>query len=677
MLLKKLFSKAGEKEIRRSLRKNNIQVPDNYEFAKMNLVIGPNGSGKTRFLNAVKGLYGLCGVNVLYGYFPALSDRKISGKERGGELPEWTLYESLYDENVSFSDFFREIEWQNETFIPSLLVYHSKRQKVFGEKALRIVFDSFRILTGKEVVSQEERLFIRRPDGSQEALSEALTIMSPGELMLFYMSIFLAIQQNGKKNKVIILDEPESHLHPKALLSFLKMLRQTDDFQEIWIATHSLFVVPEFAFEEITYLYDSAVRKRTSKLYQDIMAEVLGDEEGKTRNFFASLSQWQYCEFLAECFTDPTVIDTVNARDEQVQLFKKCLKENKPYRILDCGGGSGRLGLSLKAAQDGDMQNICYEIYDRDPSYTGKEFRVYKEWKEVKGSYDCIVMMNFLHEVEPPKWVKLFQDVHRVLKEKGHLVFVEVAALSQGEMPNRSGYFVLGKGELEILFGCQEELEEIRHREAQKSCCILVPREKLAIVDDKRVNMAIAYLKRRMMNNIREIRQNENVGERNGRNGRYYAFLTQQYINVELFLEKETGDAAVGEEALPPQNRSVKNAEKINRLLKALDVLDAMRWNPSSEISTDTWIYFSQAVRMYQKYGKISKTKMAGCWEYIRELENKQADKKGIALLLMMIGDMGDPDGYNKILGNYNEYMPECYRVLNSDEFVGRVKEQK
>lgn len=607
MQLSELFSKVSLDEIRKTFNKKNVQVPDNYAFDKVNIVIGPNGSGKTRFLKAIKELYEKCGRNVIYGYFPALSDRKVSEKERSGKLPEWTLYESLYEEDVSFEDFFKEIEQQNETFIPALLVYQSLRQKNLGEKALQIVFESFRVLTEKELIIQEERIFVRRPDGSQELLSDALASFSPGELMLFYMSIFLAIQQNRKKNKVIILDEPESHLHPKALLSFIKMLKQTEDFQEIWIATHSLFIVPEFSFEEITYLCDSAVQERKSELYRNILSEVLGDDEGKVQDFFASLSQWQYREFLAECFTEPTVIDTVNAEDEQVQLFIECLKENRPYRILDCGGGSGRLGLSLKAARNEclnlnvarnghkvvgvkevrngrvivrpsmaspsrsgltvgrrvDMQDICYEIYDKKPSYTGEEFKVYKDWKEIEAvkkpekRYDCVVMMNFLHEVEPKEWVKLFHDVYGVLKEKGHLVFVEVSALSQGEMPNQSGYFVLGKEELEILFECPGELKPIQNKKAKKSFCILIPREKLLIADDILVRETIMHLRRRMLETISEIRQKENMG---GKSGRYYAFLTQQFVNAELFLTTEKPAAAgrkkenaPAEESAPPK----------------------------------------------------------------------------------------------------------------------------
>lgn len=561
--LKELFSDINADEIQKKLNEYNIEVPENYQFSEINIVIGPNGSGKTRFLKAVKELYDLNGEKVVYGYFPALLDHKISAEECGGELPEWTIYEALINEDVSFSDFFKEIERQNEGFISALLIYQSKQQKKLGEETLQIVYESFRALTGKALIRQGEQLFVSRQDGSQELLSDVLKVLSPGELMLFYMSIFLAIQQNGKKNKVIILDEPESHLHPKALLSFITLLQKTSDFKEIWIATHSLFLVPKFPFETITYICNSAIQSRTSQIYRNIFSEILGDEGGEIRMFFSSLEQWQYCEFMAECFTDPTVIDTVNAQDEQVQLFIDCLKQHKPYRILDCGGGSGRLGLSLKAAQNGEMKDICYEIYDRNPTYKGKEFAVYTDLKKIKEPYDCIVMMNFLHEVEPKEWVNLLREVHKLMKATGHLVFVEVAALRQGEMPNKSGYFVLGKEELEILFDCPQGLEEIRHKEKQKSCCVLIPGERLAVVNDDLIKAAIRHLRQRMLNDIIMFRKKESKGEIDDRRGRHFAFLTQQYINAELFSEAYDAEVRRTRQLEEMMERKRRKTEKL------------------------------------------------------------------------------------------------------------------
>lgn len=662
MLLNELFSNIDTNKVSETLDQYHIQVPDNYQFSNINIVIGQNGSGKTRFLNAIKELYVMSQKrDILYGYFPALSDCKVSKDESGAELPDCTLYESMYLENVSFSDFFKEIEQHNEEFIPELLIYHSQRQKERGEKALKIVFDSFRILTGKELVNQDGQLSIKQSDERQEALSDALASLSPGELMLFYMSIFLAIQQNGKKNKVIILDEPESHLHPKALLSFIKLLTQADEFQEIWIATHSLFIVPEFQFENITYIANSSIQRRTSMTYQNIFSGVLGDEEGKVRTFFSSLAQWQYCEFIAECFTNPTVIDTVNPQDEQVRLFINCIKRNKIYRILDCGGGSGRLGLSLKAAQLDEMKDIRYDIYDKEPAYTGTKFKVYTDLKKIKGPYDCVVMMNFLHEVEPKEWVRLFREIYMLMKDRGHLVFVEVTALSQGEMPNQSGYFILGKEELEILFRCNHHLEEIRHKEKQKSVCVLVPRERLTEVNDDSVKSAIRHLKGHMLRELEDIRRKETIEKADGIgaiNARYFAFLTQQYMNAKLFFGMS--DAVEDKTEMLPQKRLKRTIRQQERLDKALKIMDMLKTAPELLISGYAWDLFSGAVNIFQEYGAVSEQKRTECWKCILEMEKTHEEKGSIALLLTVLVLMGDSRGYNRIRNNgYNRYLPK------------------
>ena len=111
MLLNNLFPNVGSDTIKNTFDKYNIQVPDKYSFSNVNLVIGPNGSGKTRFLRAIKDLYIEDGNRkVLYGYFPSLSDRKVSTEEKCIELPEYTLAEAMDIDIASFDDFFKEIE---------------------------------------------------------------------------------------------------------------------------------------------------------------------------------------------------------------------------------------------------------------------------------------------------------------------------------------------------------------------------------------------------------------------------------------------------------------------------------------------------------------------------------------------------------------------------------------
>ena len=641
-----LFLNLDEETIKLTLEKYNIEIPDNFIFSDINIIIGANGSGKTRLLRAVRELYARDNTkDILYGYFPALSDCKVLNTKDNLELPECTLYDSMYMEDVTFQDFFKEIEAHNEEFISELLTYHSQRQKMRGEKALNIVKNSFFVLTNKELVIENKEVYIRDCNGVIDSLENVLVLLSPGELMLFYMSIFLAIQQNGKKNKVIILDEPECHLHPKALTGFVKQLTQNHEFCAVWLATHSLFVVPEFQFENIAYIENGKLQRRTSSTYQSIFTSLLGDEKGKIQTFFASLSQWQYCEFIAECFTDPTVIDTVNPQE--------------PLRVLDCGGGSGRLGLSLEAADPHLADSISYDIYDKNPTYKGEKFNVYTDVGDIKRTYNCVVMMNFLHEVAPGDWKELFHRMYTLMEKGAYLLFVEVEALAQGERPNQYGYFVFGQEELEILFQSSREVFAIKHKNKQKSVGIIVSRLALLNVTQESILDAIRHLGNRTLKEIKDIKE---LGDCDARKARRYAFLSQQFLNIILYLDKDNIRASRQlkghTQTKKKQGSSRKNfRESLDEVMRAINNLGS--------VSKEAKETFCCAMTAYREKGGVSKKELEKCWKYVLAMEKAHAPKEMIACLLAALALMGDLRGKNRLKNNrYTSYLPKELKTI-------------
>lgn len=662
MCIEKLFPNVERVAIEEVLNKYNIELPDSFQFSNVNIIIGSNGAGKTRFLRALKEVYSINGKHdILYGYFPALSDSKVLLDEENAELPECTLYDSLYMSDVSFDDFFREIELHNEEFIPQLLVYHSQRQRDISEKTLGIVQESFFALTGKELVNRKKQIFVKGVKGTLEQLSDELNRMSPGELMLFYMSIFLAIQQNGKNNKVIILDEPESHLHPKALLTFIDILTKNCEFQQIWIATHSLFLIPEFQFENIIFMDNSVVQKRNSSVYASIVNALLGENNIKVKEFFSSLWQWQYCEFIAECFTNPTVISEVNPQDEQVQLFIQYLKENRPIRVLDYGGGSGRLGLSIEEAQIGKSGNIEYEIFDKEKYPNGNRFKVYTDLGKIHKKYHCVVMMNFLHETDPKTWKTLFRQVESLMEENGCLFFVEVEVLTQGELPDEAGYFVLGEEELGILFR-RKNLTKIELLSKQKSVCIVIPRIALNYICDRSVHDAISCLEARTLSEIRNIygMQKEKKLRQKDKFARRYAFLLQQYINAKMFLEKE-------KTLTEPQFQKIIESRKKNIKIEECKIIFEKIWlEAGRRIARDVYYLFYELVGEYQSVGRASSAKTDELWKAILSLEESHAKKELIAILLATLALMGDQNARKRLINNgYIRYLPKSLGTMD------------
>lgn len=86
---------------------------------------------------------------------------------------------------------------------------------------------------------------------SEEQLSECLKVLSSGQLHLFML--LSHVFANANLNTLFILDEPEVHLHPKAIMDFLdifgKILSVFDSYAII--ATHSPLVIREMRGQNV------------------------------------------------------------------------------------------------------------------------------------------------------------------------------------------------------------------------------------------------------------------------------------------------------------------------------------------------------------------------------------------------------------------------------------------
>lgn len=639
------------------LKKYNIDLPNGFVFSDVNVIVGSNGSGKTRFLHAVRELYNNDGQNkVMYGYFPNLSASKQS-IVKNSDLPLCTLYESLQESEVEFDDFLKEIELHNEEYIPQLLTYHSRLQKARGEKALKTLQDTYRTISGQEILLANGMVCLKDKDKKTMPLKDAIIRFSPGELMIFYMSVFLSLQKNSNQKRVIILDEPECHLHPKALIDFIRLIKESNYFTSIWIATHSLFLLPDFDFQNIIYIDNSKISPRSSRVYKDIFTNMLGENIERTTHFMASLSQWQYCEYIAECFTNPDVIDTINPNDEQVQLFVKFIENQKILRVLDFGGGSARLGLSLKQTNNKNAKQIIYEIYDPSPKYKGKEFQVYKSIDAIKNKYDCIVMMNVLHEIAPKEWEKVFKDIYNLLTEEGYLLFVETAALNKGEMPNKTGFLVLDIEELKILFSISQNIQRLIIKDGQKSVCVPVPKKYISNITNMSIRNAIDSLEKRTFESLKKEREIAKF-----ETSRHYAFLTQLYINAKLFndsasafLDKRTSvrhdnKTNVGYFSNIPQKiSSAKLATELDLCVEKVVI---------TKENVQAYEMIKRGLQKLRKNDDISKIEIQETWKAILTMEKNRESKYTIALFLFCLYVMGDERCKNRIANNgYEEYV--------------------
>ncbi len=107
-----------------------------------------------------------------------------------------------------------------------------------------------------------------------------LNFFSPGQKTLFaYAILFFFLEVNSKTNirdSIILLDEPEKHLHPEAQIALVDALKSiVANSGQLWIATHSVHILSHLEYDEILMVKDSKIippsRTTPGESFNDLM----------------------------------------------------------------------------------------------------------------------------------------------------------------------------------------------------------------------------------------------------------------------------------------------------------------------------------------------------------------------------------------------------------------------
>uniref|UniRef100_UPI0015C4FDD2 AAA family ATPase n=2 Tax=Paenibacillus TaxID=44249 RepID=UPI0015C4FDD2 len=94
-----------------------------------------------------------------------------------------------------------------------------------------------------------------------------LSYWSSGELSLFLRLVEIA--HSVSENSVLLIDEPETHLHPKWINGYINILKDIIDVNcHVIIATHAPLIVSDIPKENIILL-----KKNGTAIYQDYIEE--------------------------------------------------------------------------------------------------------------------------------------------------------------------------------------------------------------------------------------------------------------------------------------------------------------------------------------------------------------------------------------------------------------------
>jgi len=391
--------------------------------------------------------------------------------------------------------------------------------------------------------------------------------LSDGEKELFAYSTYLVLQRQynhqnktlSLKNKILIIDELELFLHPKAQIDLIKGLRDlVGEDGQIWIATHSLAVLSILDRDEIWLMENGSVVSPSIETPNMVLTSLIGEDNiNSLENFLSSQYEWASIQFALESLFPPNVAPHKEGDVQQGQVKEIFGASNKPIKILDFGAGKGRVAEEILRSPS-IASNLYYQALEptKDlhssleklssqlqvlssiaPEIEREVLDSYEKLKESKyiSSFDYILMINVLHEIPLNKWHSLLNAVLGSLKEDGKIIFLEDQAIPRGENAHEYGFLIFGIEEFKILFSQNSNFKVHKHAEpkySERLTCLGISKKGSAVTQTS-INDALMRKKANCKTEINSLRRKK---IRTPTDGRKNAFLTQLYANVDMAL---------------------------------------------------------------------------------------------------------------------------------------------
>ncbi len=374
--------------------------------------------------------------------------------------------------------------------------------------------------------------------------------LSDGEKTLFtYLLLFFLLEQNPNlrlKESIIVIDEPELHLHPDSEIDLIKGIRSAlTDKGQLWIATHSINILSDLNFDEIFMVRKGNIKHPSRTTPGESLLELMSIEDriSKLSNFLSISSEWAYVNFMAQCFTDPEVIQSSKQNDPQVISFKEAINKKLTggnNMLLDFGAGKGRLFEHIISDNE-LLSKLNYSALEpekelhKDLKVIGVKI-IYQTYKELpENTFNFVVLCNVLHEIPIMNWVSIFNKIIKSINETGFLMIIEDKLLPKGERIGEVGYLVLDIEEIQTLFNLKETpISFVQKDNADRILGVAIPKKVLTPLKKNNLIKCMEHLENSTLKKIEELRKIEKDNINNTRYGRISGFYSQLHINSKL-----------------------------------------------------------------------------------------------------------------------------------------------
>lgn len=447
--------------------------------------------------------------------------------------------------------------WFNATHQHTQVTGEDKNRAIADYEKLQNIIEIFLNTKITRTINDEATLF-GFPMGQSN--------LSDGQKILLQFCLAIYSQEQALKDLILVLDEPENHLHPSVIIETIEKIQKCVTNGQIWIATHSIPLLAHFDPSLIWFVENNKI-KHAGKIPEKVLHSLLGneDEVGKLQDFISLPSQYATSRYAFESLFEPGAVltDSNDPQSFQIRADLLSLSKSGKLRILDYGAGKGRLISNIvdldTTNQEKLIQSIEYIAYDKFPNdkehcegalikaYGDCNKKYFNDFNALlseydKGSFDVVIMCNVLHEIDPKDWLKLFQNegiISSLLSEKGILLLVEDHQIPIGEKAYQKGFLVLDTPQLKDLFKISEKETDFKFTDKRGDGRLKahqIPKRCLIQIDEESRLASIKSMSATAREKILDIREKE----KNYQNGKLHGFWTQQFANAQLNIAELT-----------------------------------------------------------------------------------------------------------------------------------------
>jgi len=167
---------------------------------------------------------------------------------------------------IQYQDMYEFLVQQRYHYLRDLENYHNQKNKGVEvgkepsdpikpyEELLNRLFTDYKFADENETIPSN--LFIELPSGEVITFND----LSSGEKEVFFILSFFI--RHNVENAIIVIDEPELHLHPELSRLLIRNMKSIRNGNQIWLATHNSEIIDEAGRDKVIYVArDLATRK--------------------------------------------------------------------------------------------------------------------------------------------------------------------------------------------------------------------------------------------------------------------------------------------------------------------------------------------------------------------------------------------------------------------------------